>query len=184
MFLMIQLLAILPFFSFFLSGRNPTLLVRKFFAATIFFTSPCSGSPRYRSFALWEVTLGFLLFLAGFLIPEKDVSALCFLCFFWCFPLSCLNPILAMLYASGIPSLWQSLGIPTQLFYAGSSSIFWSGPLFFFLFLHRLWGSYFVVFLGFKPFGLTTSFLFNFIFHGPLCYSSRPGCCDFLDLNI
>ena len=66
------------FLSFFLNGRNPTLLVRKFFATTSFFTAPCSGSPRYHSFALWEVTLGFLLFLAGSLIPEKDVSALCF----------------------------------------------------------------------------------------------------------
>ena len=38
--------------SFFLSGRNPTLLVRKFFATTSFFIAPCSGSPRYCSFAL------------------------------------------------------------------------------------------------------------------------------------
>ena len=47
------------------------------FGRPSFFTAPCSGSPRYHSFALWEVTLGFLLFLAGSLIPEKDVSALC-----------------------------------------------------------------------------------------------------------
>ena len=40
------------FLSFFLSGRNPTLLVRKFFTATSFFIAPCSSSPRYRSFAL------------------------------------------------------------------------------------------------------------------------------------
>ena len=53
----------------------------KVFTATSFFISPCSGSLRYRSFALWEVTLGFLLFLAGSLVPEKDVFALCFLCF-------------------------------------------------------------------------------------------------------
>ena len=112
------------FLSFFLSGQNPTLLVQKFFIATSFFIAPCSGSLRYRSFALWEVILGFLLFLAGSLVLEKDISALCFLCFFWRFPLSCLNPVFAVLYASGIPTL---------LFYAGSSSIFWSGPLFFFL---------------------------------------------------
>ena len=40
------------FLSFFLSGQNPTLLVQKFFVATSFFIAPCSGSLRYRSFAL------------------------------------------------------------------------------------------------------------------------------------
>ena len=40
--------------------------------------------------------------------------------FLLAFPLSYLNPILAVLHVSGIPSLWQPLGIPTQLsFYAG-----------------------------------------------------------------
>ena len=53
----------------------------KVFAATSFFIALYSSSPRYRSFALWEVTLGFLLFLARSLVPEKHVSALCFLCF-------------------------------------------------------------------------------------------------------
>ena len=53
----------------------------KVFAATSFFIAPCSSSPRYCSFALWEVTLGFLLFLARSPVPMKDVSALCFLCF-------------------------------------------------------------------------------------------------------
>ena len=78
-FLMIQLLAVLPFLSFFLSGRNPTLLVRKFFAATSFFTSPCSGSPRYHSFCIVRgYSRLFSIFLAGSLIPEKNVSALCF----------------------------------------------------------------------------------------------------------
>ena len=51
-FLMVQLLAVLSFLSFFLSRQNPTLLVRKFFAATSFFIAPHSGFLRYRSFAL------------------------------------------------------------------------------------------------------------------------------------
>ena len=138
--------------SFFLNGRNPTLLVRKFFTATTFFIAPCSGSPRYCSFALWEVTLGFLLFLAGSPVPEKDVSALCFLCFFGCFPLNCLNLVLAVLYASGIP---------IQLFYAGSSSIFWS-RLFSFFFLYRLWGSSFYGFWASSLLGLPPLFLISF----------------------
>ena len=73
-FLMIQLLVVLPFFSFFLSRRNPTLLVRKFFVATSFFIAPCSGSPRYRSFCIVKGYFRlFSLFLAESLIPEKDI---------------------------------------------------------------------------------------------------------------
>ena len=54
-------------------------------------------------------------FLAASLVPEKDISPLHFLCFL-AFPLSCLIPILTVLHVLGIPSLWQPLGIPTQLF--------------------------------------------------------------------
>ena len=68
--------------SFFSNGRNPTLPVWKSFAATPFFIALHSDSPRYRPLALWEVTPDFLLFLAGSLVPEKDVSILCFLCSF------------------------------------------------------------------------------------------------------
>ena len=123
------------FLSFFLSGWNPTLLVRKFFAATSFFIALYSDSPRYRSFVLWEVTLGFLLFLLDLWYLRRthlpSVS-----CVLLAFPSSYLNPLLAMLHASGIPSFWQPLGILTQLsFYTGSSPIFWSGLLFFFFFL-------------------------------------------------
>ena len=105
-------------------------------------------------FALWEVTLGFLPFSCW--ISDTWEGRICslFLVFLWCFPLSCFNPVLAVLYASENSSLWQSLGIPIQLFYVGSSSIFWFGSLFFFffLFLHRLWGSYFMVFFGLQAF--------------------------------
>ena len=79
---------------------------------------------------------------------------LCFLTFFWLFPLSCLNPSLTVLHTSGIP---------IQLsFYAGNSSIFWSGLLFFFSFFfsHKLPGLSSLCFLGFKPFGFTISSLF------------------------
>ena len=49
-------------------------------------------------------------------VLEKDVSILHFSYFVVPF-LSCLNLILAMLHVSRIPSLWQSLGIPTQFFH-------------------------------------------------------------------
>ena len=68
--------------SFFSNGRNPILSVWKSFATTPLFIALHSDSPRYRPLALWEVTPGFLLFLAGSLVPEKDVSIICFLCSF------------------------------------------------------------------------------------------------------
>ena len=78
-----------------------------------------------------------------------------FLCFFfWHFPLSCLNPVLTMLYASGISSPWQPLGIPTQFFYASSSSIFWSRPLFFFSSFIGFGAPFFFFFFSFLVFGL------------------------------
>ena len=46
------------------------------------FYSPLFWFPEYCPLALWEVTPGFLLFLAGSLVLEKDVSILCFLCSF------------------------------------------------------------------------------------------------------
>ena len=73
------------FFVIFLEWAESNSVGSKVFAATSFFIAPCSDSPRYRSFAPWEITLGFLLFLAGSLVPKKDVSALCFLCFFGVF---------------------------------------------------------------------------------------------------
>ena len=54
-------------------------------------------------------------FFAASLVPEKDISALRFLCFL-VFPLICLNHVLVVLHFSGISRLWQPLGIPTQLF--------------------------------------------------------------------
>ena len=138
--------------SFFLSGWNPTLLVRKFFVAISFFIALCSGSPRYCSFALWEVTLGFLLFVVGSLIPEKDVSALCFLCFFWHFPLSCLNPVLAVLYALG-----SRLSFFTLVFLPSSDL-----DLFSFFFLHRLWGLSFYGFWASSLLSLPPLFLISF----------------------
>ena len=45
----------------------------------LFFIAPCSGSPRYRSLCIVSgYSRFFSLFLAGFLIPEKDSFALCF----------------------------------------------------------------------------------------------------------
>ena len=59
---------------------------------------------------------------------------------------------------------------------------------FLFVFLHRLLGSSFYGFWALSLLGLPPLFIylfiFYFIFYGPLCYSFRPGCCDFLDLNI
>ena len=67
------------FLSFFLGGQNPTLRVRKFFTATSFFIAPCSSSPKYRSLCIVSsYSRLFSLFLVGFFIPEKDISALCF----------------------------------------------------------------------------------------------------------
>ena len=112
-------------------------------------------------------------FLAGSLVPEKDISALRFLCFL-AFPLNCLNLVLAVLHASGIPSLWQPMEIPTQ---------HWS------FFNLLIWALFLPPFLtGFKAcpfmaFGLQAFWayhlFFNSTFYGPLCYFFRPGCCDF-----
>ena len=52
MFLMVQLLAVLPLYLFFSNVLNPTLSVRKSFAATPFFIALHSGSQRYRPLAL------------------------------------------------------------------------------------------------------------------------------------
>ena len=161
------------FLSFFLSGQNPTLLVQKFFVATSFFIAPCSGSLRYRSFALWEVILGFLLFLAGSLVLEKDISALCFLCFFFGVFLWVVL-ILSLLCYTPRGSRLRSF----TLVLLPSSDL----DLFSFFFLHRFWGSSFYGFWASSLLGLSPLF-FNFIFYGPLCYSFGPGCCDFLDLN-
>ena len=94
-----------------------------------------SGSLRYRLLALWEVTPGFLLFLLDlWYLRRTYLSSVS--CVLLAFPLSCLNPFLTVLHASGIPSLWQPLRIPTQLsFYASNFSIFWYGLLFFFFLL-------------------------------------------------
>ena len=105
----------------------------KAFLATSFFIAPHSGSLRYRSFALWVATLGFLLFLLQLWCLRR--TYLPFIsCVFLAFPLSYLNLVLAVLHVSGIPSLSQPLGIPTQLFtldFLQSSDL----GLFFFFFL-------------------------------------------------
>ena len=129
--------------------------------------------------------MGFLLFLAGSLIPEKNVSTFCFLCFLvFFFFLSCLNPVLAVLYALGISSPLAVSRDPNSalLQWFFFHLLIWTSFLFF-LFLHKLWGSYFMVFWASSLLGLPPLFFFNFIFHGPLCYSFGPKCCDFLDLN-
>ena len=87
----------------------------KVFAATSFFYSS----------SFWFLEVPFICivsgysklstFLAASLVSEKDISAFRFLCFL-AFPLSCLYPVLTVLHVSGILSLWQPLGIPTQLF--------------------------------------------------------------------
>ena len=81
-FLMVQLLAVLLLCHFSQVGGIPLCGFKSFLLLHPFFIAPYFGSPRYRSFVLREVTLGFLLFLVGSLVPEKDVSTICFLCSF------------------------------------------------------------------------------------------------------
>ena len=102
-------------FVIFLKWAKSISASSKVFAATSSFIALHSGSPRYRSFALWAVTLGFLLFLLHLWCLRRTYLPFVS-CVFLAFPLSCLNPVWAVLHVSGIPSLWQPLGIPTQLF--------------------------------------------------------------------
>ena len=155
------------------------------FAATPLFIALHSDSPRYRPLVLWEVTLGFLLFLLDLWYLRRTYPS-SVSCVLLAFPLSCLNPLLTVQHASGIPSFWQPLRIPTQLsFYAGNFSNLHDLGFFSFssFFSHKLPGlSFSLCFWASSLLGLSPLF-FNFIFYGPLCYSFGPGCCDFLDLN-
>ena len=140
-FLMIQLLAVLPFLSFFLSGRNPTLLVRKFFAATSFFTAPCSGSPRYRSFCIVRgYSRLFSLFLAGSLIPGRTYLLFGSL---WG---SRLSSFMLVLLPFSVLDLFSFLSFPSWALGLVFHGLFWASSL-----------------LGLPPLSF-----FNFIFHGPL----------------
>ena len=69
-------------FIFFLKWAESHPAGLKVFCCYSPFYSPLFWFPEYCPLALWEVTPGFLLFLAGSLVPEKDVSILCFLCSF------------------------------------------------------------------------------------------------------
>ena len=112
-FLMVQLLAVLP----------PCHFSQVSGIQLYWFEGLCCYFLFYSS-SFWFPEVPFLcivsgysrlspFFLAGSLVPEKDISALRFLCFL-AFPLNCLNLVLAVLHASGISSLWQPMGIPTQ----------------------------------------------------------------------
>ena len=116
-----------------------------------------------------------------------------FLVFFFVLPLSCPNPILAVLHASRISSSWQPLGIPAQFFPLGS---LWSSDLgklglFFLPFVSWALRPFLSWILGIKSFGLTILFPcgelnpFIITFHGvdPLCYFFEPWCYEFLYLN-
>ena len=131
-FLMVQLLAVLPLCHF---SQVSGIQLYWFKGLCCYFLSYSSS--------FWFPEVPFLCivngysrlsaFLAASLVLEKDISALRFL-YFLAFPLSYLNLVLAVLHVSGIPSLSQPLGIPTQLFtldFLQSSDL----GLFFFFFL-------------------------------------------------
>ena len=69
-------------------------------------------------------------------------------CVFWCFPLSCLNPVLAVLYASGILSPLAISGDPDSALL----------PWFFF---HLLIWTSFLFFSSFIGFGAHISWFFR-----------------------
>ena len=154
--------------SFFSNGRNPILPVRKSFVATPLFIALHSSSPRYRPLVLWEVTPGFLLFLLDLWYLRRMYPSFVS-CVLLAFPLSCLNPLLVALHASGIPSLWQPPGILTQLsFYIGNFPIFWSELLFTFSCFLIGFQAYLFFFMIFGLQAFWAYHLFSF-FYGPLC---------------
>ena len=170
---MVQLLVVLLLCHFSWVGRIQLCWFESFFAATSFFIAPCSSSKRYRSFAFWKVTLGFLFFscwISG--TWEWRICPLFLVFFFGVFLWVVL--ILSLLCYTPRGSRLRSF----TLVLLPSSDL----DLFSFFFLHRFWGSSFYDFWASSLLGLSPLF-FNFIFYGPLCYSFRPGCCDFLDLN-
>ena len=174
-FLMVQLLAVLPLCLFSQVGGIPLYWFESFLLLLY------SGSPRYRSFALWEVTLGFLLFFSG--TWEGRIYPL-FLVFFWLF----LWAVLILSWLCYTPrgsrafgSLWGSrLSFFTLVLLQSFDLGFFS---FFFFLFSLAKGLSFYFFVGFwasSLLGLPPLF----IFYGPLCYFFGPGCCDFLDLNM
>ena len=140
--LMIQFFWSFFFFVIFPKWAESISAGSKVFAATSLFISSHSSSPRYRSLALWMVTLRSLHFLLP-LVPRKDVppppfvSCVSFGVFLWAVSIL----LLTGLYVLGISNLYQSPGIPTQLL-APVIQFFWqTGSFFFFyssFFPHRL----------------------------------------------
>ena len=78
-FLMIHLLAVLPFCHFSWVSGIQLYWFESSLLLLPFFIVPCSGSSRYRSFCIMSgYSRSFSLLLARFLISKKDVSVLCF----------------------------------------------------------------------------------------------------------
>ena len=140
-FLMIHLLAVLPFCHFSWVGGIQLCWFESSLLLLPFFTAPCSSSPRYRSFCIVrDYSRLFSLFLAGSLIPGRTYLLFGSL---WG---SRLSSFTLVLLPFSVLDLFSFLSFPSWALGLVFHGLFWALSI-----------------LGLPPLSF-----FNFIFHGPL----------------